>query len=270
MKKVQRYSLDLRHQHAVDAVVRSISTPVSEEQMSDLYQHKFGMSFLDHIVLDQSLNYGLPYSFKYEQNGSLVQNIYPIQQLASEQISSSSETELLLHTEVAFHDDRPDALILFCIRADENAGTTYAELHEILKFVPRWALEQLKQPSFAYEPDLSFTKNGAPSIKKIQPVLSEDLSEMTYDFHAITSLTDDGRTALNLFQKAISICTKTIYLRPGDFLVLPNRQTVHGRTQFAPRFDGTDRWLKRVIVRNADRSVLFPDEVNTMEKLGER
>jgi L-asparagine oxygenase len=34
-------------------------------------------------------------------------------------------------------------------------------------------------------------------------------------------------------------------LEPGDVLVIDNRTTVHGRSAFEPRFDGTDRFLVR-------------------------
>ena len=39
-----------------------------------------------------------------------------------------------------------------------------------------------------------------------------------------------------------------IVLEPGDLLVVDNDRVVHGRTSFAARFDGTDRWLQRAFV----------------------
>lgn len=37
-------------------------------------------------------------------------------------------------------------------------------------------------------------------------------------------------------------------LRPGDLCFLDNRNVVHGREAFSPRYDGSDRWLKRANV----------------------
>jgi alpha-ketoglutarate-dependent taurine dioxygenase len=37
-------------------------------------------------------------------------------------------------------------------------------------------------------------------------------------------------------------------LQAGDVLVIDNERAVHGRTPFVPRYDGTDRWLKRALV----------------------
>jgi hypothetical protein len=37
-----------------------------------------------------------------------------------------------------------------------------------------------------------------------------------------------------------------VVLRPGDVLVVDNLRAVHGRRSFQARFDGNDRWLRRV------------------------
>jgi hypothetical protein len=37
-----------------------------------------------------------------------------------------------------------------------------------------------------------------------------------------------------------------VILEPGDYLFLDNHKVVHGRQPFSARYDGTDRWLKRV------------------------
>jgi L-asparagine oxygenase len=41
---------------------------------------------------------------------------------------------------------------------------------------------------------------------------------------------------------------RPIVLRPGDMLFLNNRRAVHGRAGFTARYDGEDRWLKRVVL----------------------
>jgi enduracididine beta-hydroxylase len=37
-------------------------------------------------------------------------------------------------------------------------------------------------------------------------------------------------------------------LEPGDMLFVDNFRAVHGRRPFSARFDGRDRWLKRINV----------------------
>jgi hypothetical protein len=41
----------------------------------------------------------------------------------------------------------------------------------------------------------------------------------------------------------------TAALRPGQLLLIDNDVAVHGRAPFTARYDGTDRWLKRVNIR---------------------
>jgi L-asparagine oxygenase len=38
-------------------------------------------------------------------------------------------------------------------------------------------------------------------------------------------------------------------LEAGDLLIIDNNKTIHGRKPFQPRYDGTDRWVQRMLVR---------------------
>ncbi|MGA0208053.1 MAG: TauD/TfdA family dioxygenase, partial [Ilumatobacteraceae bacterium] len=51
--------------------------------------------------------------------------------------------------------------------------------------------------------------------------------------------------------RAVQSSTKHVVLQRGDVLVIDNHRAVHGRTPFTPRYDGTDRWLKRSLVVRA-------------------
>jgi enduracididine beta-hydroxylase len=53
------------------------------------------------------------------------------------------------------------------------------------------------------------------------------------------------------FDEVIGDCV----LEAGDFCFIDNYQAVHGRKPFEARFDGTDRWMKRInVVRDLRRS----------------
>ena len=47
---------------------------------------------------------------------------------------------------------------------------------------------------------------------------------------------------------AIEKCTKEIVLKTGDLLVINNSTVIHGRKPFDARYDGTDRWVQRMLV----------------------
>jgi hypothetical protein len=51
--------------------------------------------------------------------------------------------------------------------------------------------------------------------------------------------------------EAFEECGFIVPLRPGDLLIVDNDAVVHGRVAFRARYDGSDRWLKRVLVRAA-------------------
>jgi alpha-ketoglutarate-dependent taurine dioxygenase len=67
---------------------------------------------------------------------------------------------------------------------------------------------------------------------------------------AYSRLPDDPafREAYRALESALADVRVDVVLSPGDVLVLDNNTVVHGRSAFAARYDGRDRWLKRVLV----------------------
>jgi alpha-ketoglutarate-dependent taurine dioxygenase len=61
----------------------------------------------------------------------------------------------------------------------------------------------------------------------------------------------EGARAVEEFCAAIDESLIDVVLEPGDVLIINNRRVVHGRRPFKARYDGTDRWLKRVNVTRA-------------------
>jgi alpha-ketoglutarate-dependent taurine dioxygenase len=63
---------------------------------------------------------------------------------------------------------------------------------------------------------------------------------------------DDSRlqaaSALQDMRDAVNSSTREVVLKTGDLLVINNDRTVHGRKPFKPRYDGTDRWVQRMLV----------------------
>lgn len=208
--------------------------------------------------------YGHPIAYAQEQNGELIQNIIPLKNTANKQISTSSMVDLDLHTEAAFHPYKPDYVLLFCLRGDPTAVTTYADVNRIIGYLDEDVLEILQQPVFKTSVDLSFRLNGEPDAEMILPILTKhqiNLKEtqtgtypmtywtMVYDKALMVGTNIDARNSLITFQKAVENSIREVTLRTGDLLVIANNSTVHGRRLFQPRYNGTDRWVRRVMVR---------------------
>lgn len=195
--------------------------------------------------------YGTPIAFKQEQNGRLFQHILPNPKTEFSQISSSSKTILKLHTETAFHPHKPDVLILMCLRGDNDAPTTYALFEDILKKMNVSLMYELMRPQFYVQPDLSFRQGQTKHKEWLVPIIDcrHKPLKFCFDEDLMEGNTRVAQESLESLKQLVVENTKEIVLKAGDVLVLDNHQVVHGRKPFQPRYDGTDRWLMRILVK---------------------
>jgi hypothetical protein len=197
-----------------------------------------------------AFQYGLPTAYKQEQDGRLIQHIFPVQRTESAQISSSSKIDLQLHTESAFHPYSPSFVILMCVREDLNAATTFALVDDIVKSLDEETVFYLKEPLFVTAIDESFRTHGEPNKNILLSILTETPNGLSicFDEYFMRGKTFQAQEALDKLLEAIKENTKEIILRTGDVLILDNSKLVHGRKSFTARYDGTDRWLLRMLV----------------------
>jgi L-asparagine oxygenase len=203
------------------------------------------------IFLEYAHKFGYPVSYMQEQNGQLVQNILPVHKTETQQISTSSKVELALHTETAFHPYKPDYVLLFCLRGDPNAVTTYANVDDIVKKLDLWVIATLSKKWFTTNIDISFRTKGQKDKNIPISVLekTEDGYNFIYDYTFVKANDELGRAALEKLHEAVSECIQEVVLETGDLLVIDNNKTIHGRKPFQARYDGTDRWVQRILVR---------------------
>lgn len=209
------------------------------------------LHYAQRTLLQYAGKFGYPISYIQEQKGSLIQNIIPVHKTETQQISTSSKIELGLHTETAFHPYKPDYVMLLCLRGDHSAATTYCDLSDILKQLDLHTRRVLKQKWFTTGIDISFRTNNEPD-QEIPISIVDELDGMltlTYDELLIKGTNDLAKEALQKVCDAIKKCTQEIILKTGDLLVIDNKKTIHGRKPFQPRYDGTDRWVQRMLIR---------------------
>lgn len=203
------------------------------------------------ILLEAASNYGFPISFAQEQDGILIQNVYPVPTLETKQISSSSKVELGLHTETAFHQYKPTVVLLLCLRGDPNAVTTYASIDEIIQNLAPSAISTLTKPWFITSVDESFRMNGEPNMEIPCSILRQtgdtNSYEICYDQTLMRGINDEATSALRGLEEAINLSVNKVVLDVGDLLVIDNTKVVHGRLPFEARYDGSDRWLQRIL-----------------------
>jgi hypothetical protein len=198
---------------------------------------------------------GNAFGWDGQQDGRLVHNIVPSKGSEQEQTGASSSVLLSPHTEDAFHPSRANLLMLGCMRNRERIGTTAACVRAVSLDEADYA--ELARPTLPVLPDDSYGDDhtGAGSPPPV-PTLwrTGDGLCLRYD-PAYTPLRDAGpayRAAYERLGTELERVSGTVQLAPGEVLVVDNDAVVHGRVPFTARYDGTDRWLKRVNVRTRD------------------
>jgi L-asparagine oxygenase len=192
-----------------------------------------------------------------QQDGRAVHNILPVAELAGLQVGASSETALAWHTEDAFHPRRAQRLVLVCVRNPGEVGSLVASIREATLTPDDIAV--LGRPDVAILPDDSYGRASAPNSAGLPGMSTVWRGEaglcLRYDpsYSEFGSAGADLRSAYHRLGGALDDAREVVRLTSGDVLVLDNDVVVHGRAAFVPHYDGTDRWLKRVLVRTAGR-----------------
>ncbi|MFK0295386.1 TauD/TfdA family dioxygenase [Streptomyces sp. NPDC090442] len=194
------------------------------------------------------LQLGEVVAYRSEKSGALVQDVVPVAGQERQQ-SNAGSVRLQMHTENAFHRNRPDYLGLLCLRTDPtgDARLCTASVRRALPMLSGEARRTLCEERFMTEAPPSFGGSGSvpPPVHAILRGAPED-PDVLVDFNATHALDDGARRAMAELNAAFERATQALALTAGDLAVVDNRLVVHGRTSYAPRYDGTDRWLHRV------------------------
>lgn len=196
---------------------------------------------------------GRVFGWADQQDGRTVHNILPSPGYEEMQVGASSTVPLAWHTEDGFHPERADLLLLACMRNPDAIGTRLAAIRSA-RLPPR-DLDQLRRPVVVIEPDDSYGDDDAAAEERIGMATVWDGPDglcVRYDPSYTRPLTrqEAFTSAYEGLGAAFEECGFMVPLEPGDLLVIDNNAVVHGRVAFRPRYDGTDRWLKRVLVRS--------------------
>jgi L-asparagine oxygenase len=202
------------------------------------------------LLLAVARRLGQPVGYAPEHGGDLVQNIVPVATSATRQISTSSKVTLMFHTETAFHPFRPRYVLLLCLRGDPAAATTLASSAALVAALDSHHLDVLFQDRFRTAIDESHLAGGTQRLGPARPVFHGDRNRptMVFDADLMMGIDPQAIDALQALTQAVEKHHVSVTLQTGDLLVVDNYLAVHGRSVFAPRFDGTDRWLQRTFV----------------------
>ncbi|GAA4448093.1 guanitoxin biosynthesis L-enduracididine beta-hydroxylase GntD [Phytohabitans houttuyneae] len=204
---------------------------------------------------------GDPIAWSTKHSGRIMHTIAPLPEDEDEQLASSSTTPLTWHTEDAFHPLRADYVALLCLRNPDGVPTTVGCVDNLT--LPPRVREVLSQPRFTITPDGSQLASGGMAAMAANPEPvpllfgAQDAPYLRLDQFYTRPLDSDAeaRSALDSLLAATDASLSRYALRPGEVCIVDNYRAVHGRDSFRARYDGTDRWLRRLnIARDLRRS----------------
>lgn len=180
----------------------------------------------------------------HQRDGIICQDLLPIAGHEHEMLGSGSKQDLVWHTEDARYAHRGDYIGLMCLRNPDAVPTTYVSIDEIEVDLDK--VQPLFEPRFVFLPDPS---HPADSETERAAVLFGDPASPYIRFDPYSMQEPETEEDLQAFDYLIRVIDEAltgVALEAGDCVFIDNYKTVHGRSSFKPRFDGTDRWLKRV------------------------
>jgi hypothetical protein len=214
------------------------TTPAEKDSVSEL------------TLLTIARRLGQPVGYEPEHGGDLVQNIVPTRAALDRQVSTSSNVQLMFHTEAAFHPHRPKYLLLLCLRGDAMAYTTLSSITEVMPHLSPEVVDVLFRPRFRTAVDESYLHGRNNVLGAPMAVLTGNRQRpsMVFDADLMVGLDGEADDALGVLGAATMAHHTAVALEAGDLLIVDNSVAVHGRSPFTPRFDGTDRWVQRAFV----------------------
>lgn len=210
-----------------------------------------------------------------QQDGRVVHDVLPIKLYENEQLGCGSREELTWHTEDAFHELRGDYLIMMCLRNSDMIPTTLSK-PDYSRLTKR-QIDVLFEERFSIRPDHShMPKNSSTGRVGMLSGEPDDTISRAYDemlnrdsapekiavlfgnkknpFLRIDPYFMDepegveAKEALEALTALVAESLVEVVLYPGEILIIDNYEVVHGRRAFRAKFDGTDRWYKRINV----------------------
>ena len=192
-------------------------------------------------------------AWAHQRDGLICQDLVPVEAHKEEMLGSGSELDLVWHTEDARYSYRGDYIGLMCLRNPDAVPTTFASIDNIKLDLDK--VEVLFEPRFVFRPDPSHPTDTG---RERAPVLFGDPESpyIRFDPYSMDRPeSEEAQSAMGYLIHTIDENLTGVALRPGECLFIDNYKAVHGRSSFKAKFDGTDRWLKRInVVRDLRKS----------------
>lgn len=201
----------------------------------------------DDLFLQLSRHVGDVFGYSDLQNGKLIQEIFPIFEDRNKQLGSGS-VHLELHTEDPALAYRADVLGFLCVRNDDKIPNLlscpdFSTVDAILKH----SLTENRYTILSDRPSTIEYKPKALDTAVLQESPAEGYS-FIYDpvYVDYSRMSKCEELVFKDFINLVESSAFNLSMSEAQVLFVNNYKCAHGRPRFTPRYDGTDRWLKRV------------------------
>ncbi|MES5047639.1 TauD/TfdA family dioxygenase [Phyllobacterium sp. 22229] len=194
---------------------------------------------------------GAVQSLPHQNDGRAFHDIMPIQAFRDKQTSGSSDVTLEMHTELAFVENPPDYLMLFCVRQDQTreAETHLYDSRYALNLLTADQYTRLTTVNYRVGLDANITGDVEDEDKPFAIFDGPTAKLLRYDIDLYQPVGQPFDEAFEALTQALLAMRIAVRLRPGQLIIVDNKRIVHSRSQFKATYDGKDRWLKRALVR---------------------
>ena len=196
---------------------------------------------------------GEAFAFKQEKNGELIQNICPIKGREKSHSNAGSNQILDMHNELSFTENRPHFLLLYCVRGDpKNQAITFvSDIVNVYEDLDDETIEHLRQKWYVTKAPESFGDTLKEQYELTSLLRgSIEMPELCLNFDTIQPLNEKASKSVKLLKDNLYKKSLAIHLKESDMILINNKKACHARNTFHPMFNGLDRWLQRLTIRN--------------------
>lgn len=195
---------------------------------------------------------GEPFTWTSIQNGYLLNDVMPLRESRSIVSSSGSASAFDLHTEDAFHPCAGDYLGLMCLRNPDSVGTVLSRV--LPGDLSDDNVSLLLEARYVVGANVA---QEVPPVHNTSPVFFGNKASpyMRVNLNNTRAQAGDPEAdeAFNQLRQVLARNSTPVVFEAGDCWYIDNLRVAHGRWPFTARFDGTDRWLKRLYISSSFR-----------------
>ncbi|QCX82941.1 Clavaminate synthase 2 (plasmid) [Streptomyces sp. YIM 121038] len=196
---------------------------------------------------------GLAIGYRESWHGSVLQDVVPSPSVPHPPVGAPLSA-LRFHTDLPYHRHQPDYVMLACSRTDPGrvAATMVASARRVIPQLAEADRRLLHDELIPCRVDPAFRDaHSTPGDVRVR-VLSgpQDDPHLAYDRELLDPGTDATRAVLHRLSETVDRTATGEHWQAGDVLIVDARRTTYACVPYTTTWDGRDRWLHRLFIRD--------------------